>query len=66
MREIPCDENFEIDLDALRTAIKADRANGKIPFAVIGTVGAVNVGAIDDLDGPVSYTHLTLPTIHLV
>ena len=51
LREIPCDENFEIDLDALRTAIKADRANGKIPFAVIGTVGAVNVGAIDDLDG---------------
>lgn len=51
LREIPCDENFEIRLDALQAAIEADRAEGKIPFTVIGTVGAVNVGAIDDLDG---------------
>jgi len=51
LREIPCDENFEIDLKALQSAINEDRADGKTPFAVIGTVGAVNVGAIDDLDG---------------
>ena len=51
LRQIPCDENFEIRLDALQAAIEADRAEGKVPFTVIGTVGAVNVGAIDDLDG---------------
>ena len=51
LRDIPCDENFEIDLAALQAAIDKDRAEGKTPFAVIGTVGAVNVGAIDDLDG---------------
>ena len=51
LRLIPCDENFEIDLGALQTEIDKDRAEGKTPFAVIGTAGAVNVGAIDNLDG---------------
>ncbi len=49
LRKIPTDEAFEIDLWALRGAIAADRAAGLRPFAVIGTAGAVNVGAIDDL-----------------
>jgi len=51
LREIPCNDAFEIDLEALQAAIDKDRAEGKIPFAVIGTAGAVNVGSIDDLDG---------------
>jgi len=51
LREIPCNENFEIDLISLKAAIEKDRAEGKTPFIVIGTAGAVNVGAIDDLDG---------------
>ena len=51
LRLIPCNDAFEIDLAALKEAIAKDRAEGKMPFAVIGTVGAVNVGAIDDLDG---------------
>ena len=51
LRLIPCNDAFEIELDALKAAIAQDRADGKMPFSVIGTVGAVNVGAIDDLDG---------------
>jgi len=51
LRLIPCNDAFEIELDALKAAIAKDRADGKMPFSVIGTVGAVNVGAIDDLDG---------------
>ena len=51
LRDIPCNESFEIDLTALQAAIDTDRADGKTPFAIIGTAGAVNVGAIDDLDG---------------
>ena len=51
LRLIPCNENFEIELGALQDAIDEDRADGFTPFSVIGTAGAVNVGAIDDLDG---------------
>jgi len=50
LRKIPCNDDFEMDLEALNIAIAQDRAFGHIPFAVIGTAGAVNMGAIDDLE----------------
>ncbi|MEL6572496.1 MAG: pyridoxal-dependent decarboxylase [Pseudomonadota bacterium] len=50
LRKIPVNDAFEIDCDALRDAIATDRAAGLTPFAIIGTAGAVNVGAIDDLN----------------
>ena len=49
LRKIPCDTDFRMDMSALKDRIKADRAAGLTPFAVIGTAGSVNVGAIDDL-----------------
>lgn len=49
MRKVPCNANYEMDLDALRRMIRQDRAEGLEPFCVVGTAGAVNVGAIDDL-----------------
>jgi len=51
LREINCDENFEINLTDLQCAIDEDRRAGKTPFVIIGTVGAVNMGAIDDIEG---------------
>ena len=51
LRLIDVDERFEIDLTALAVAIAADRAAGLRPFCVVGHVGTVNTGAIDDLDG---------------
>lgn len=50
LRKIPCDEQFRMDLNALQKVIDRDRENGFEPFAVIGTAGSVNVGAIDDLE----------------
>lgn len=50
LRKIAVDDQFEIDIDALHDAIRSDRAAGLTPFVIIGTAGAVNVGAIDDLD----------------
>lgn len=49
LRKVPVNADFEIDCGALKDAIKRDTAAGLTPFVVIGTAGAVNVGAIDDL-----------------
>jgi glutamate/tyrosine decarboxylase-like PLP-dependent enzyme len=48
-RRIPVDENFEIELGALKAAHMFDLANGSRPFCVIGNAGTVNTGATDDL-----------------
>ena len=50
LRKIKCNDNFEMDLDALKAEIEKDRAFCHIPFAIIGSAGTVNTGAIDDLD----------------
>jgi len=49
LRRIPVDENFQMDISALRTAIAADKAAGCTPFLIVGTAGTVDVGAFDDL-----------------
>lgn len=48
-RRIPVDNEFQIDLVALRDAIAKDRQAGHQPFCVIGNAGTVNTGATDDL-----------------
>ncbi len=50
LRKVPCDDHFRMDIASLEEAIKNDRDQGFEPFAIIGTAGAVNVGAIDDLE----------------
>ena len=50
LRKIAVNDRFEMDIDALQSAIDKDRAAGLVPFTIIGTAGAVNVGAIDDLE----------------
>ena len=50
LRKIAVNDRFEIDTAALQTAIDEDRSAGLTPFLIVGTAGAVNVGAIDDLE----------------
>ncbi|WP_051076813.1 pyridoxal phosphate-dependent decarboxylase family protein [Henriciella marina] len=50
LRKVPVDDAFRLNVDALKRAIEADREAGLTPFAIIGTAGTVNTGAIDDLD----------------
>ncbi|MEQ9695353.1 pyridoxal-dependent decarboxylase [Shimia sp. SDUM112013] len=49
LRKLPTNTSFQIDLNALCAQIAEDRAAGLQPFVLIGTAGAVNMGAIDDL-----------------
>jgi aromatic-L-amino-acid decarboxylase len=49
LRRIPVDRCHRIDVDALRAQVADDRAAGHVPFLVIGSVGTVDIGAIDDL-----------------
>lgn len=48
-RRVAINQDFQIDLGALRQAVEEDRRAGHRPFCVIGTAGTVNTGAIDDL-----------------
>jgi aromatic-L-amino-acid decarboxylase len=49
VRKIPVDDGYRIRTDALRAAIDADRAAGRVPFAVVASAGTVGTGAIDPL-----------------
>jgi glutamate/tyrosine decarboxylase-like PLP-dependent enzyme len=49
LRLIPVVADYRIDLDNLEKTINDDRRSGLSPFCVIGNVGTVNTGAIDDL-----------------
>nr|WP_041041726.1 pyridoxal-dependent decarboxylase [Paramagnetospirillum magnetotacticum] len=49
LRLAPTDSRHQLDLDALRQSVAADRAAGLRPFMVVGSAGTVDVGAIDDL-----------------
>jgi glutamate/tyrosine decarboxylase-like PLP-dependent enzyme len=46
---VPADADFRIDVAALEKAIADDRRAGARPFAIVGSAGTVNTGAIDDL-----------------
>lgn len=50
LRKIAVNADYQIDLQALREAIRQDRAAGLQPFCVVGNAGTVNTGALDDLE----------------
>lgn len=49
IRKISADQHFKMKTDELAAAIATDLNDGLLPFCVIGNVGTVNTGAIDDL-----------------
>jgi glutamate/tyrosine decarboxylase-like PLP-dependent enzyme len=50
LRRIAVDENYKIKIDLLEEQLKQDKANGFLPFCIVGNAGTVNTGAIDDLE----------------
>lgn len=51
LNQIPVNESLQIDLAALKKAIKDDRESGFKPVCVVGVAGTTNTGAIDNLNG---------------
>jgi glutamate/tyrosine decarboxylase-like PLP-dependent enzyme len=49
LTRLPSDEAFRLELDALRRAMRADRAAGRMPFCVVANAGTTNTGAVDPL-----------------
>jgi aromatic-L-amino-acid/L-tryptophan decarboxylase len=49
LRLLPVDAHYRLRLEALESALAADRARGCTPFAVVANAGTVNTGATDDL-----------------
>jgi aromatic-L-amino-acid decarboxylase len=47
LRKIPSDDAFRMRVDALRDAIAADRADARLPVAVVATVGTTSTTSID-------------------
>lgn len=50
IRSIASDDNFAMDPDALRAAMRDDIADGKRPFFVQATTGTTSSGAFDPVD----------------
>jgi len=46
---IPVEDDHRIDLGRLQATLRADRAEGIIPVALVGSAGTVNTGAVDPL-----------------
>ncbi len=49
IRLLPIDDDLRMDPGHLRRAIESDRANGDLPFLVVGTAGSVSTGTVDPL-----------------
>jgi glutamate/tyrosine decarboxylase-like PLP-dependent enzyme/glutathione synthase/RimK-type ligase-like ATP-grasp enzyme len=49
LRLIAIDDDYRMDLSALKRAIASDRKQGFTPFFICGTAGTVDVGSVDDL-----------------
>jgi aromatic-L-amino-acid decarboxylase len=57
IRWIETNEDFQIRLDLLSTAIADDASKGLLPFCIVGNAGTVNTGAVDSLDGLADIAH---------
>ncbi len=47
IKMIPVDEDFKMDISALKEQIRKDKKNGKNPFCILATAGTTNTGAVD-------------------
>jgi aromatic-L-amino-acid decarboxylase len=51
LRRIPADSNFSMRTDLLAAAVTEDRAAGRLPVAVVASVGTTSSTSVDDVAG---------------
>src|SRR5690348_1207342 len=51
VRVLPTDDRWRLAPGTVAAAVQADRAAGRIPFALCASAGSTNTGAVDPLDG---------------
>jgi glutamate/tyrosine decarboxylase-like PLP-dependent enzyme len=49
VRKVPTDDQFRMDISALKKTIQSDREDGYFPFVIIASCGTTNTGSIDPL-----------------
>ncbi|CAF3983699.1 unnamed protein product [Rotaria sordida] len=49
LRLVPVDEEYRMNIEALKIMIEEDRQQGFVPFCIVGNAGTVSTGAFDDL-----------------
>jgi glutamate/tyrosine decarboxylase-like PLP-dependent enzyme len=49
LKKIAVNDDYTINVEALKNQIAEDKTNGLQPICIIGTSGTVNTGAVDDL-----------------
>ncbi|MEM9023726.1 MAG: aminotransferase class I/II-fold pyridoxal phosphate-dependent enzyme, partial [Bacteroidota bacterium] len=49
IRVVPTDDRFRMDTQALANALEEDKAQGKLPFLIIGSIGTTDTGAVDPI-----------------
>ena len=50
LKKIKVNDNYTINIEALKLQIEEDKVNGLQPICIIGTSGTVNTGAVDNLN----------------
>lgn len=50
LRQIPVDENYRMDVKALKKQLTHDKNAGYVPAVVVGTSGTTSMGIIDPLN----------------
>lgn len=48
--KVPVDSRMKMDMNALKSLIEKDKAQGNIPFLVVATVGTTDYGSIDPIN----------------